>query len=67
MPLPRDQAELARWRAFAISRWLLDHNIWIACVQATCLGMPMRRADFLSLVRDYCDAHSENSRHGRGR
>ncbi len=67
VPIPQDQAELARWRAFVISRWRLDHNIWIACVQAICLGMPMRRADFLSLVRDYCDQRSENKNYGRRR
>jgi hypothetical protein len=67
MPIPQDHAEVTRWRSFVISRWLLDHNIWIACVQATCLGMPIRRADFLSLVRDYCDQRSENKSYGRRR
>ncbi len=67
MPIPQDHAERARWRSFVISRWRLDHNIWIACVEATFLGMPMRRADFLSLVRDYCDQRSENKTHGRRR
>jgi hypothetical protein len=67
MPVPQDEAELARWRSFVISRWRLDHNIWIACVQAICFGMPMRRADFLSLVRDYCDERSENRNYGRRR
>jgi hypothetical protein len=67
MSIPQDQLELARWRSFVISRWRLEHDIWFACVQAACLGMPMRRTDFLSLVRDYCDEQSENKRHGRRR
>jgi hypothetical protein len=53
MPLQTDPVALCRWRGFVISRWRLDHNIWMACVQAVCLGMNMRRADFLAIVRDY--------------
>jgi hypothetical protein len=67
MPLPQDHAQLCRWRRFVISRWLMDHNIWLACMQAVCLGMNMRRADFLALVREYCDLHSENQTCGRRR
>jgi hypothetical protein len=67
MPLPQDDVTLCRWRRFVISRWLMDHNIWLACVQAVCLGMNMRRADFLALVREYCDLHSENQTYGRKR
>ena len=67
MPISQDHAELARWRSFVISRWRLEHNIWFACLQATCLGMPRHRTDFLRLVRDYCDQQSENKTHGRQR
>jgi hypothetical protein len=67
MPMPQDHAQLCRWRAFVISRWLLDDNIWIACVQAIYLGMPIRRADFLAIVREYCDQQSENNSYGRRR
>lgn len=67
MPLPQDDVTLCRWRCFVVSRWLMDHNIWLACVQAVYLGMNMRRADFLSLVREYCDLHSENQTYGRKR
>ncbi len=65
MPIPNDASQSRRWRSFVLSRWLLDHNIWMALVQAVCLGMNMRRADFLAIVREYCDANSENNSYGR--
>ena len=55
MCLPADGDELFRWRTFILRRWIDDHNIWFAIVQAVCLGMNMRRADYLVIVRDYCD------------
>ena len=64
MPIPQDHDQLCSWRCFVISRWLLDHNIWFACVQAGRLGMNMRRADFLAIVREYYDSETENKQHG---
>jgi hypothetical protein len=29
--------------------------------------MPIRRADFLAIVREYCDQQSENNSYGRRR
>jgi hypothetical protein len=65
MPLPQDHDTLCRWRVFVIQRWLLDHSVAYSCVQALCLGMPMSRADFLEIVKQYCDSSSENSTYGR--
>ncbi|HEY8136342.1 MAG TPA: hypothetical protein VIF61_00785 [Methylocystis sp.] len=65
MPSPSDHETLCRWRHFVISRSPLNLNIWMARVQATFLGTPIHRADFLSLARDYRDQRSENKSRGR--
>jgi hypothetical protein len=67
MPLPQDYDTLCRWRCFVIKWWLMDINIWFSCVHAVMLGMNMRRADFLKIVKEYCDASSENQTYGRRR
>ncbi len=67
MPLPTDHTALCRWRVFVIQRWIYERNIWFACVEAVCLGMNMRRADFLAIVRQYVDEQSENIGYGRRR
>ena len=64
MPLPTDHATLCRWRMFVISRWRLDHNIWMACLQTVCLGMNMRRADFMNIVRVYVDHKDDTACNG---
>ena len=53
--LPTDHDTLCRWRAFAVKWWCMDINIYFACFHAMMLGMPMRRADFLRIVRVYVD------------
>ena len=65
MALPQDYTMLCRWRVFVIQRWLYERNVGMACLEAICLGMDMRRADFLAIVRDYVDASSENQTYGR--
>ena len=67
MSLPTDYATLCRWRVFAVKWWRMDINIWFACIHATMLGMPMRRADFLKIVREYCDSETENNSYGKRR
>jgi len=67
MPLPQDHATLCRWRSFVIQRWVDDRNIWFALVEAFGRGLRIRRADFLAIVREYCDQQSENQSYGRRR
>ena len=62
MCLPSDEAELRRWAEFAVTRWALEHHILHACLQATCLGMQMTRADFMTIVKAYVDCRTENKR-----
>ena len=61
MPLPTDHATLLHWRMFVIKWWCMDINIWFACVHAVMLGMDMRRADYLRIVRVYVD-HKDNAK-----
>jgi hypothetical protein len=67
MSLPTDHETLCRWRAFIIQRWVLDHDIDHACVQALCLGMPMSRDDFIAVIKDYVTLSSENGTYGKTR
>jgi hypothetical protein len=55
MALPTDHDTLCRWRCFAIKWWLMDINIQFGCFHAMMLGMPMRRSDFLRIIRVYID------------
>ena len=64
MPLPTDHDTLCQWRMFAVKWWLMDINIWFACVHATMLGMPMRRADFLRIIRVYVDHKDDEKCNG---
>jgi hypothetical protein len=59
MTLPSDDAELARYIDFAISRWRLDHYFEQIQVQGLFLGIRLSRADYLKIVRDYCDERDD--------
>ena len=60
MCLPNDEEILKKWCEFAVLRWILEHHILYSCLQATCLGMPMLRDDFMKIIRAYVDCRSEN-------
>ena len=65
MPLPSDSVQRCRWRDFVVARWKYERDIRFVCLEAILLGMDMRRADFLAIVREYVDSATENKRHGR--
>ena len=65
MALPTDHTTICRWRAFVVSRWRLEHHPLHACLQAVCLGLNMRRADFFVIVREYVDEQTENRTYGK--
>jgi hypothetical protein len=60
MPLPQDHDTLCRWSMFAVKYWLIDIHPHFSCICAVMLGMNMRRADFMEIVRVYVD-HKDNS------
>ena len=62
MCLPSDETELRRWAEFVVSRWTLEHHVYLSCVQAMCLGMPIKPRDFMKIVRAYVDARTENKK-----
>lgn len=64
MTLPTNPDTLAKWRVFAVKWWRIDINITFGCFHAMMLGMPMRRADFMIIVRCYVDREDSEACNG---
>ncbi len=51
--------------AFIVSRWTADHAPAAIMAQLICLGVPLKKAEILAIIRQYCYSQSENGSYRR--